>query len=241
MLEAIQHSCNTFFYQLGLKVGPERIAKMSEEFGLGQPPGTGLIGERAGLVPSPAWKRKALHDKWHAGDTVSLAIGQGLITVTPLQMARFMGAVANGGVLWKPRMVARVKTADGAPLAAESAVEERRSAVSPVVFEFLHEAMAAVVASGTGKGAQVPGVTIAGKTGTAQTREFKSDADRKRRDSGQRLVRRVRAGRGPAGRRHRVRRAGRPRRPGRRPDRPGDLQGDLPGEGRRRRLRRLTS
>jgi penicillin-binding protein 2 len=182
MLEAIQHSCNTFFYQLGLKVGPERIAKMSEEFGLGQLPGTGLIGERAGLVPSPAWKRKALHDKWHAGDTVSLAIGQGLITVTPLQMARFMGAVANGGVLWKPRMVARVRTADGAPLAAETAVEERRSSVSPVVFEFLHEAMAAVVASGTGKGAQVPGVTIAGKTGTAQTREFKSDADRKRRD-----------------------------------------------------------
>jgi penicillin-binding protein 2 len=182
LLEAIQHSCNTFFYQLGLKVGPERIAKMSEEFGLGQPPGTGLVGERAGLVPSPAWKRKALHDKWHAGDTVSLAIGQGLITVTPLQMARFMGAVANGGVLWKPRMVARIQAPDGAPLATETAREERRAAVSPVVFEFLHEALAAVVASGTGKGAQVPGVTIAGKTGTAQTREFKSDAERKRRD-----------------------------------------------------------
>jgi penicillin-binding protein 2 len=182
LLEAIQFSCNTFFYQLGLKVGPERIAKMSEEFGLGQPPGTGLVGERAGLVPSPAWKRQVLHDKWHAGDTVSLAIGQGLITVTPLQVARLMGAVANGGVLWKPRMVARVRSPDGAPLATETAVEERRAAVAPVVVEFLHEALAAVVASGTGKGAQVPGLTIAGKTGTAQTREFKSDAERKRRD-----------------------------------------------------------
>ncbi len=78
LFEALQVSCNTFFYQLGLKVGPERIARMAAELGLGRPTGSGLIGERPGLVPSPAWKRTALHDKWHAGDTVSLSIGQGL-------------------------------------------------------------------------------------------------------------------------------------------------------------------
>ncbi len=182
LMEALQVSCNTFFYQLGLKLGPERIARMAQEFGLGQPPGSGLVGERAGLVPSPAWKRRVFHDRWHAGDTVSLSIGQGLLTVTPLQVARFMSAVANGGTLWKPRMVARIKSPDGMPLAVEREVEERRLDVAPVVFEFLHEALTAVVASGTGKGAQVPGITIAGKTGTAQTREFKSDAERKRRD-----------------------------------------------------------
>jgi penicillin-binding protein 2 len=182
LLEALQVSCNTFFYQLGLKVGPERIAKTAEEFGLGQPTGSGLIGERGGLVPSPAWKKKALRDSWYAGDTVSLSIGQGLVTVTPLQVGRFMAAVANGGVLWKPRMVIQVKAPDGTPLARQAETEERQLTIAPVVFDFLREALLNVVQNGTGKGAQVPGVTIAGKTGTAQTREFKSDSDRKRRD-----------------------------------------------------------
>jgi penicillin-binding protein 2 len=182
LLEALQVSCNTFFYQLGLKVGPERIAKTAEEFGLGQPTGSGLIGERGGLVPSPAWKKKVLRDSWYAGDTVSLSSGQGLVTVTPLQVGRFMAAVANGGVLWKPRMVIQVKAPDGTPLARQAETEERQLTIAPVVFDFLREALLNVVQNGTGKGAQVPGVTIAGKTGTAQTREFKSDSDRKRRD-----------------------------------------------------------
>jgi penicillin-binding protein 2 len=182
-LEALKYSCNTFFYQLGLKVGPDRISKTAEAFGLGRPTGSGLLGERPGLVPSPAWKKKALRDKWHAGDTVSLAIGQGLITVTPLQVARFMAAVANGGTLWKPRLVTRVKALDGTALLAESTEAQAKADVAPVVFEFLRQALWAVVNDGgTGKGAMLPGLNIAGKTGTAQTREFKDDADRKRRD-----------------------------------------------------------
>jgi penicillin-binding protein 2 len=181
--EAIKFSCNTFFYQLGLKVGPERIGRMAEAFGLGRPTGTGLIGERGGLVPSPAWKKRVLHDRWHAGDTVSLSIGQGLVTATPLQMARLMAAVGNGGTLWKPRLVARVKTLDGADVASEPAVEDSRVDVAPVVLDFLRQALWAVVnEGGTGKGAMVPGLSIAGKTGTAQTHEFKSDSERKRRD-----------------------------------------------------------
>ncbi len=183
LYEAIKFSCNTFFYQLGLKTGPERIARMSEAFGLGQTTGSGLTGERPGLVPSPGWKKRALRDKWHAGDTVSLSIGQGLITVTPLQVARVMAAVANGGVLYKPRMVARVKAPDGTPLANEAVVEQGRAEVAPAVLDFLRQALWAVVNDGgTGKGAMLPGVAIAGKTGTAQTREFKSDVERQRRD-----------------------------------------------------------
>jgi penicillin-binding protein 2 len=180
--EALQWSCNTFFYQLGLKLGPEKIVQMAEAFGLGRVTDSGLTGERPGLVPSPAWKRETLHDKWHPGDTVSLSIGQGLITVTPLQVARFMSAVANGGTLWKPRLVDRVATADGRLIREESPQVQGRVDVAPVIFEFLRDALGAVVAEGTGKQARIPGVAVGGKTGTAQTHEFKSDAERKRRD-----------------------------------------------------------
>jgi len=180
--EALQFSCNTYFYQLGLKLGPEKIVQMAEAFGLGRGTDSGLTGERGGLVPSPAWKREALKDKWHPGDTVSLSIGQGLITVTPLQMARMMAAVANGGTLWKPRLVTRVASADGRLVHEEAPRIQGRVEMAPVIFEFLREALGAVVAEGTGKQARVPGVSVGGKTGTAQTHEFKSDADRKRRD-----------------------------------------------------------
>jgi penicillin-binding protein 2 len=180
--EALQFSCNTFFYQLGLKLGPEKIVEMAQAFGLGRVTGSGLIGERAGLVPSPAWKRQTLNDRWHPGDTVSLSIGQGLITVTPVQVARLMAAVANGGTLWKPRLVNRVATADGRLIREEAPEIQGRVELAPVIFDFLREALGAVVAEGTGKQARVPGLSIGGKTGTAQTHEFRSDADRKRRD-----------------------------------------------------------
>jgi penicillin-binding protein 2 len=180
--EALQLSCNTFFYQLGLKLGPEKIVEMADKFGLGRGTESGLTGERPGLVPSPGWKRETLKDKWHPGDTVSLSIGQGLVTVTPLQMARLMSAVANGGTLWKPRFVDHVATPDGRLIREEAPAIQGRVELAPVIFDFLHDALASVVAEGTGKQARIPGVTVAGKTGTAQTREFHSDAERKRRD-----------------------------------------------------------
>jgi penicillin-binding protein 2 len=180
--EALQFSCNTFFYQLGLKLGPEKIVEMADKFGLGRVTDSGLTGERAGLVPSPAWKRETLKDKWHPGDTVSLSIGQGLVTATPIQMARLMSAVANGGTLWKPRLVDRVATPDGRLIREETPQIQGRVELAPVIFDFLHDALASVVAEGTGKQARIPGVTVAGKTGTAQTHEFRSDAERKRRD-----------------------------------------------------------
>jgi penicillin-binding protein 2 len=182
LTEAIQHSCNTFFYQLGLKIGPERIVRMAEAFGLGRVTGSELTGERPGLVPTPEWKKRVFKDRWHPGDTVSLSIGQGLITVTPLQVARFMAAVANGGTLWKPRLVDRVEAPDGTLRAGQAPVAEGRVELAPVIFQYLVEAMTAVVEQGTGKQARIPGVTVAGKTGTAQTHEFRSDAERKRRD-----------------------------------------------------------
>jgi cell division protein FtsI/penicillin-binding protein 2 len=97
-------------------------------------------------------------------------------------MARMMVAIANGGTLWKPRLVTRVVTPDGRLIREEVPQIQGRVEAAPVVFEFLRDALGAVVAEGTGKQARVPGVSVGGKTGTAQTHEFRSDADRKRRD-----------------------------------------------------------
>ena len=180
--EAIQWSCNTFFYQLGLRLGPERIGQMAEQFGLGRLTGSGLAGERPGLVPTPAWKRQVFHDRWHPGDTVSIAIGQGLLTATPLQMVRMMAAVANGGTVWRPRLVERIESPDGVLLRQEAEAVQGRVELAPVIYDFLREALLAVVQEGSGKQAQVPGIAVAGKTGTAQTHEFQDTADRKRRD-----------------------------------------------------------
>jgi penicillin-binding protein 2 len=93
-----------------------------------------------------------------------------------------MAAVANGGTLWKPRLVNRIATADGRLLREEAPEMQGRVELAPVVFDFLRQALGAVVAEGTGKQARVPGVSVGGKTGTAQTHEFRSDTDRKRRD-----------------------------------------------------------
>jgi len=180
--EALKWSCNTFFYQLALRVGPERISRTARAFGLGRVTGSGLAGEVGGLVPTPQWKRRTQRDRWHPGDTVSLGIGQGLLTTTPLQIARMMAAVANGGTLWKPRLVERVESSDGQLLQREPEVAQGHLDVAPVVFDFLHSALVAAVEEGSGKAARVPGVAIAGKTGTAQTHDFRDEADRKRRD-----------------------------------------------------------
>src|SRR5262249_37163562 len=140
--DALKFSCNTFFYQLGLKLGPEKIVEMADKFGLGRVTDSGLTGERARLVPSQAGKREQLKDKWQPGDTVSLAIGQGLVTVTPIQMARLMSAVANGGTLWKPRLVDRVATPDGRLIHEEASRIQGRVELAPVIFDFLHDALA---------------------------------------------------------------------------------------------------
>jgi len=166
---AIAQSCDIFFYQAGLKVGGETMARYAHAFGLGAPTGIDLGGERFGLVPFTPSQRARLKRPWQAGDTVNMSIGQGQLLVTPLQIARMMAAVANGGILWKPRLVQRVERADGSLAYSASSKMTERVELSPVVWAFLRHALAAVVKDGTGALARVPGVDIAGKTGTAQT------------------------------------------------------------------------
>lgn len=174
---SIAQSCDIFFYNAGLKVGADVMAKYAQAFGLGAPTGIDLGGERFGLVPFSPAQRQRSRRSWLPGDTVNMSIGQGQLLVTPLQTARMMAAVANGGILWKPRLVQRVERADGSLAYGSASQMTERVELSPVVWSFLRHSLTAVVKDGTGALARVPGVEIAGKTGTAQTIS-KSDASK---------------------------------------------------------------
>ncbi len=175
LYKAIVESCDTYFYQLGPKLGVDRIAKWARAFGLGEKTGVGLDDERSGVIPDTEWKRKRYHQPWFPGETVSVAIGQGYVTVTPLQVANMMAAVANGGKLYRPYLVSKVESVDGTTVREYGPELIRTIALKPDTLERMHKALADVVsaAHGTGGAARSPIVAIAGKTGTAQVVEMK--------------------------------------------------------------------
>lgn len=159
--QAIQHSCNVYFYVLGQKVGIDEIANFSRRVGFGQPTGLKSSPKSLGIVPSPQWKRRNLGQPWYAGETISVAIGQGYISVTPAQMARAIGAVATG---FLPEL--RI-TKDSSNQNTQSGASV---GFSPENLEAVRNAMWKVVnETGTGRSARVPGFDVCGKTGTAQT------------------------------------------------------------------------
>jgi penicillin-binding protein 2 len=162
--KALAQSCNIYYYQAGLKIGGAAITKYARAFGFGTATGVELGGEKLGLIPQPKGRRKS----WQGGDIVNMSIGQGQVLVTPLQVARFMAAVANGGVLWKPRLVERIERPDRGVLYSDPGQVAGHVELSPAVWAFLRQALWAVVNEGTGVGAKIPGIDIAGKTGTAQ-------------------------------------------------------------------------
>ncbi len=160
MPEAIQQSCNVYFYLLGQKLGIESIAEFSRRLGLGQPTGIDLRGEAAGLVPSPDWKRRVTGQPWYAGETISVAIGQGPVNVTPAQLARAVGALATG-------LVPQLKLVDNGPGSGEA---PPGLGFSPGNLGTVRDGMwKAVNAWGTGRSARVEDFDVCGKTGTAQT------------------------------------------------------------------------
>lgn len=164
---AMAQSCNVFFYQAGLRIGGAAIAKYASAFGFGRPTGVDLQSEKPGLLPQPRIRRG--RQVWQAGETVNMSIGQGALLVTPIQVARFMAAVANGGVLWKPRLVQRVEQADRGTIFSDPGRVMGHVDLSPVVWAFLKQSLWSVVnEGGTGAAARIPGLDVAGKTGTAQ-------------------------------------------------------------------------
>jgi penicillin-binding protein 2 len=115
-------------------------------------------------------QRKGRPAIWHAGETVNMSIGQGAVLVTPMQVARFMSAIANGGVLWKPRLVQRIERPEKGVVWSDAGSVNGHVELSPMVWALLRQALWAVVNDGgTGAAARIPGLDIAGKTGTAQT------------------------------------------------------------------------
>ena len=160
--EAIQHSCNTYFYLLGQKLGIQEIAHFARQLGLGVSVGIDLLGEASGLVPSEEWKRQVRGEPWYAGETISLAIGQGPILVTPIQLAQVMGIIATGKSPRLHLLKVQENSGVGPQLFAP--------AFAPENLEVIRDAMWSVVNErGTGQGARLANYQVSGKTGTAQT------------------------------------------------------------------------
>ena len=167
---AIAESCDVWFYEEGLKTGPDAIIRMAGEFGLGQPTGFDVGREQWGFVPTPAWKRSQYREKWLDGNTAQLSIGQSYLLVTPLQMACVVATFANRGTCLRPYVVKRIQTADGQVVhEGETDVRAHLSA-NPQQLEFVRRAMLGAVhdAHGTAHRAEVKGLSVAGKTGTAE-------------------------------------------------------------------------
>lgn len=156
---AIAGSCDVFFYTVGNKLGIDKIAKYATLAGLGSKTGIDLPHESAGLVPSSQWKMRTYRQKWYAGETISVSIGQGALEVSPLQLAHAIGGIATGGIWQKPHLVV---SAGGKEPATRADLKMEN------INQVIDGMWAVVNGGGTGGKARLPGLDVCGKTGTAQ-------------------------------------------------------------------------
>lgn len=170
VVDALAYSCDVFFYQIGLRLGVDRIHEWSQRLGLGMKTGIDLPGETAGLIPSQAWKqaftarlkpRERWEQRWYDGDTLNMAIGQGAATTTPLQNALLMAVIVNGGHLVRPYLNQAAVPVVSEPLVSESTIRVVRSGLRKCVEKDTDP-------TGTGHLVKIPGMTVLGKTGTSQ-------------------------------------------------------------------------
>jgi penicillin-binding protein 2 len=187
---ALEQSCNVFYYTVGNMVGVDKIHKWATLLGLGEKTGIDLPNEIEGLVPSTEWKRQRYNEKWYAGETISVSIGQGQVSLTPVSLAVMMSTVANGGTRWVPHLLKAVDDGKGwkpvPPPPPKSQVK-----MKPETIQAVHDGLFLVVnAAGTGGRARIQGRDVSGKTGTAQVisltgaRQAAGCTDRDLRDHG---------------------------------------------------------
>jgi len=170
LYKGIVESCDVYFYQAGEKAGINALARWASVLGLGAKTGIDIPGEADGLVPSPDWKVKSRGEPWYPGETLSAAIGQGYVLVTPLQLTSLYGTIARRGVHMDPYIVSRIDDVAENELYRRDPTVKRESEIPQEVFDRVIEALAGVVTEerGTGRVARIAGVPVAGKTGTAQ-------------------------------------------------------------------------
>jgi penicillin-binding protein 2 len=166
--KAIYQSCDVFFYTLAEKLGIDRIAKYATALGLGQKTGIDLPNEVSGVMPSEEWKIKNFKQKWFAGETISVGIGQGAVAITPVQLLRAVSAISMGGRMVVPHVINPTAVPPGYIEAARY-TEVKNVPIDPNGWTFITDAMSRVLLpEGTAPSAHIPGIDIAGKTGSAQ-------------------------------------------------------------------------
>ncbi len=176
--KALAESCDVYFYKAGNQLGIDPIASYARQFGLGAKTGIALSSERSGLVPSTEWKKKNRGEPWYPGETISIAIGQGFLSVTPIQMAKMVSIVATNGRVVQPRLLKAARLRRTGNLKEEQPPSTQQLTISSEIFFQIKKGLAAVVTRGTAQRAQSPIVSIAGKTGTAQVVALKDDDDK---------------------------------------------------------------
>jgi len=168
--KSLRESCDVYYYQLGEKLGVDKIASAANAFKLGTPMGIGLQNEKAGLIPTAEWKQKRFGKRWYQGETLSVAIGQGYVLMTPIQMASMIATVANEGTVFRPHLVKRIVDADGKQLTEMRPEVIGTAGFSKESYRLVKQGLFAVVneSGGTGGMARMYDVRVAGKTGTSQ-------------------------------------------------------------------------
>lgn len=170
---AIAQSNDVFFYTVGggygniAGLGMDRMKKYENLYGFGNPTGIDIPGESTGLIPSEQWKMDKFGEKWYIGDSYHCAIGQGFVTVTPLQLANYVATIANGGTLYSPRIVDKIRAPNGQEIAVGPQII-RQNFVSSDIIQVVREGMRQTVTDGTAQVLKNMPVPVAGKTGTAQ-------------------------------------------------------------------------
>ena len=177
IIKAVEESCDVFFYQVGQRLGVDRLAWYAKATGLGSPTGIFLDQEARGLIPTAAWKKRRTGVPWQEGETLSIAIGQGFNLATPIQMAVLAGAVANGGKRYRPMILNRIQMTDGQVLQESKPKLVGKLPVSQSNLDLVKFGLWRVVngANGTARGSRLEDIDISGKTGTTQVISRKED------------------------------------------------------------------